>query len=232
MIDIHCHLLYGVDDGPDSLEESKAMLAEAARQGVDTVILTPHYRQGMFPHDPDTIRKHYAELLPIAKEAGVRLFLGTEYHIDRETVENLKSGRCLPLAGSEYVLAEYSHGEDYAFIRETVQDLLFAGYVPVIAHAERYACLTEDPDLVEELRRAGALIQLNADAVLGKTGRVEKQFCRTVLDGGMADLVASDSHDLKHRPCQMEKCRRSIERKYGESAAERMFEKNQEQIVR
>ncbi len=232
MVDIHCHLLYGVDDGPDTIEESKAMLIEAARQGVDAVILTPHYRQGMFPHDPDTIRRHYSELLPIAKEAGVRMFLGTEYHIDSECVEKLKGGRCLPLAGSEYVLAEYSHDTSYSFIKETVQDLQFAGYMPVIAHAERYACLVDDPGLVEELRRAGALIQLNADAVLGRTVRDEKQFCKNILNSGWADIIASDSHDLKERPCQMEKCRAFAAKKYGEAAAERMFEKNPEQIIK
>ncbi|MCC8067988.1 MAG: hypothetical protein LIO56_01310 [Lachnospiraceae bacterium] len=232
MIDIHCHLLYGVDDGPNTIEESKAMLQEAAQQGVDTVILTPHFRQGMFPYDPDTIRKHFSELLPLASDVGVRLFLGTEYHIDRECVENLKNGRCLSLAGSEYVLAEYSHIEDYPFLKETVQELEFAGYVPVIAHAERCACLTEDPDLVDELQRSNVLIQLNADAVLGKTGRTEKQFCKYLLDCGMADIIASDSHDLTHRPCRMEKCRDYVRKRYGEAAAERMFEKTPGQIVK
>ncbi len=231
MIDIHCHLLFGVDDGPDTIEDSKAMLEEAARQGVDTVILTPHFRQGMFPFDPDAVRKHFSELLPVARKAGVRLFLGTEYHIDLECVQNLKSGRCLPLAGSEYVLSEFSYEAEYSFLMERVQELQFAGYIPIIAHAERCACLTQDPELAGELRNAGVLIQLNADAVLGKTVRAEKQFCRYLLESGMADVIASDSHDLVNRPCQMEKCRGFVAKKYGEGMAERLFETTPEQIT-
>ncbi len=231
MIDIHCHILYGVDDGPRTLEESQNMLREAARQEITDIIVTPHFRQGMFPHDMDKIRSGFFELRKTAEEIGVHIFVGTEYHIDSECVVNLRESRCFSLAHSDYVLAEYSGATEYSYIQDTVRELQFAGYTPVIAHAERYQCLLDDLDLIEELRKGGALIQINADAVLGKDGRPAKQFCKKLLDYGMADFIASDSHDLKERPCRLAECRDYVRRKYGDDTAAWLFETHPAMII-
>ncbi len=231
MIDIHCHLLFGEDDGPQTLVEYQNMLREAAQQKITDIILTPHFRQGMFPHDIDRIRSGFFQLRKTAEECGVRIFRGTEYHVDSHCVENLRSGRCFTLADSDYVLAEYSGSSEFVYIRNTVQELLLAGYIPVIAHAERYQCLLDDLDLIEELRKGGAMIQINADAVLGKDGRGAKQFCKQLLDYGMADFIASDSHDMTERPCRMAACRDFVRRKYGEETAVWLFETHPARII-
>ncbi|MCD8149551.1 MAG: capsular biosynthesis protein [Clostridiales bacterium] len=232
MIDVHCHLLYGVDDGARTFEESCRMLAEAKRQGIHAIILTPHYRHGMFPYDTEVVLRHYMKVRQYAADIGIRAYLGTEYHMDRRCAENLKRGRCLSLANSAYVLAEYSGSTGYSFIRDMTQEMFSVGYTSVIAHAERYACLTDDPDLVSELRNMGALIQVNADSVLGLDGRDAKRFCKHLLKHEMVDVVASDSHGIKRRPCHMEKCRAYIRRKYGESMATRLFETTPEAILK
>ena len=94
MIDIHCHLLYGVDDGAKTIEESVAMLEAAKEQGISAMILTPHYRHGMFAYPKEEIEEHFRILEPYAQELGIYLALGTEYHVNSHIVEALDSGRC------------------------------------------------------------------------------------------------------------------------------------------
>ncbi len=231
MTDIHCHLLYGVDDGPETAEETYAALAEAKNQGIDTVILTPHYRKGMFPYERGPIIRHYMEVREAAKGLGLTILLGTEYHIDSDIVTNIRNSRCLTLAGSEYILAEYSYSTEYSYLRNTVQDLLFSGFVPVIAHAERYPCLRDDMDRTEEIRKMGVLIQINADAVLGLDGREAKRYCDGLIREGLADIIASDAHGMSYRPPHMDKCRQFVEKKYGAGEAERLFEANPQLIL-
>ena len=103
MIDIHCHLLYGVDDGAKTIEESVAMLEAAKEQGISAMILTPHYRHGMFAYPKEEIEEHFRILEPYAQKLGIYLALGTEYHVNSHIVEALDSGRCRTMAGARYV---------------------------------------------------------------------------------------------------------------------------------
>ncbi|MGN0169681.1 MAG: CpsB/CapC family capsule biosynthesis tyrosine phosphatase [Lachnospiraceae bacterium] len=231
MIDIHCHLLYGVDDGPKKIEESLDMLKAAKKQGVDTIILTPHYRKGMFPYVQDKILVHMEELSFCAEEVGISLFLGTEHHASSHMIEDLSSGRCQTLCGSSYVLVEFDYACEYRYIWNVVQELLRNGYLPIIAHAERCHCLIEDMDGLEQLRRAGAMIQINAASVLGKEGIRTKKACKTILQNRLADLIASDSHGTKVRPSYMGKCAEYIGRKYGKEYARLLFEINPSKII-
>lgn len=231
MIDVHCHLLYGVDDGPGKIEESIAMLKEAAAQGVTDIILTPHYRRRMFKFDKELILEHKAELEPYANEIGIRLYLGTEFHVNGDIIEYLEKGRCLTLADSEYVLSEYEFDTEYSYIFKTTQELIRHGYVPVIAHVERYRCLVQNPKRLEELQEIGALIQMNAGAIVGEEGWGTKSFCKKVLKHGWVDIVASDSHGIKKRVCLMEECYDYISEKYGEKLAHRLMEKNPKNII-
>ena len=126
MIDIHCHLLYGVDDGAKTIEESVAMLEAAKEQGISAMILTPHYRHGMFAYPKEEIEEHFRILEPYAQKLGIYLALGTEYHVNSHIVEALDSGRCRTMAGSRYVLCEYSHDSEYAYIYQMTQELVDA----------------------------------------------------------------------------------------------------------
>lgn len=226
MIDIHCHLLYGADDGAGTIEESMQMLQSAGQQQVTGIILTPHYRHGMFSYPKERIDAHFRELYPLAEKLGIRIALGTEYHVDSRIGEALRSGRCRTLAGSSYVLCEYSHNSEYNYIYRMTEELLRQGYIPVLAHVERYACLGNDISRVDELRRLGAWIQLNADAVLGLEGFGPKRYCRRLLAADYVDVIASDSHGIKRRACHLGKCRDYVTKKYGSAAADRLLLKN------
>lgn len=223
MIDIHTHLLFGVDDGAKSLEESVAMLEEAKKQGIETCILTPHYRHGMFPYEKEKIDEHFEMLTKEAEKIGVKIYIGCELHVDSSLIECLQTERCYTLCKSSYVLTEYSYATEYDYIYEKTRRLISCGYIPVIAHVERYECFLKKPKLCAEISDVGAFIQINADSVLGLVDKKAEKFCKKALSKGWIDIVASDSHGVKHRVNNMEKAYRFIEKKYGEKYANYLF---------
>lgn len=231
MIDIHCHLLYRVDDGSGSPEESVAMLREAAKQGITAIILTPHYRHGMFPFDVERVIAHYKRIKPVAEELGITLYLGTEYHVNSQIVDYLRKGRCLTLAGTHYVLTEYDYNTEYSYMQNMTRELMMQGFTPVIAHVERYECILKKPVRAKELQSFGAMIQINCDAVLGMGGFAEKRCCKKLLQEAYVDIIASDSHGIENRVCHMEKCYSYVSRKYGEQVAELLMERNPARIL-
>lgn len=230
-IDIHNHTLFGVDDGARTLEESLAILADAKTQGAESMILTPHYRHGMFGYPLERIQTHFEELKAAATDIGIELHLGCEYHVNRDIVDAFHTGRCLTLAGGDYVLTEYSQVSEYSFMVEQTHRLLSCGYFPVIAHVERYACLVKKPALCAELSNMGALIQINADSVLGLDGRAAEKFCKKLLKHEWADVIASDTHDMEERACHMAECKAFVEKKYGSEYAETLFVTNPRRII-
>ncbi len=231
MIDIHSHLLYQVDDGAKSIEESIAMLEDAKRQGVEAMILTPHYRHGMFGYPKEQIDEHFSKLCPYAKEIGISIYLGTEYHVNSNMVDAFRSGRCHTLADSRYVLAEYSHQSEYSYIKKMTQELLHHGYIPIIAHVERYLCMQANQEYAKELQEMGAWIQLNADAILGNNSWTVKRYCAKLLKYECVDIVASDCHGIKTRVSNMKKCREYLSKKYGAEYAHKIFCDNPAKII-
>lgn len=231
MVDIHCHLLYGVDDGAKTIEESIAMLKEAQSQGIEAIVLTPHYRHGMFAYPNEIIEEHYMLLKPHAEELGIALVLGTEYHVNSRIVESMESGRCRTLGGSRYVLTEYSHDSEFGYIYQMTQELILHGYIPVVAHVERYACMVESLERAEQLRELGGWIQMNADAVLGQEGMAAKKFCKKMLREELVDVIASDSHGIRQRVCHLGKCFELLKKKYGSEYAQELLCDNPAKII-
>ena len=230
MIDIHTHLLFDVDDGAENLQESLDMLQDAKEQGVNAIILTPHYRRGMFPYQTDKIDANFKVLKEKAAPFGVQLYLGTEMHVNSMVVELLEKGRCHTLADTNYVLAEYSYETEFKFLKASVQDMIFHGYVPIVAHVERYKCLN-DLKNIELLREIGAMIQVNADAVIGKNGLRAKSYTKKLLKYAYVDFVASDCHGLEMRCSNMGKCSEYLYKKYDPRYVYNILLKNAEKIL-
>ncbi len=231
MIDIHNHSLCCVDDGAKNQQESIRMIEDAAGQGIEAVIFTPHYRHGMFPYTKEEIEKQYRALMELEGDIGISLYLGCEYHVNSEIIHAFQIGRCHSLADSDYVLTEYTYQTEYSYIQQYTQQLLSCGYIPVIAHAERYACIQKKPTLCVELSSMGAWIQVNADSVLGMEGRAMKHVCRKLLKNGLADVIASDVHDMKKRPNRMGQCYEYVVQKYGAECADKLFYRNPRKII-
>ena len=136
------------------------------------------------------------------------------------------------MIGTEYVLVEFSERHNYQSIRNQVYALLAAGYRPIIAHAERYPCLTKVPALVQELVQMGAQIQLTSANVLGKNGWRQKRFCHKVIERKQVHYIASDAHDQVHRKPDLLPCAEYVSKKYGQQMAEQIFIKNPSKIIK
>ncbi|MBQ7345436.1 MAG: hypothetical protein IJW45_05170 [Oscillospiraceae bacterium] len=224
-IDIHCHILHGVDDGAKGLEEAVELLKIAQEDGTGTVVLTPHYRGRFRQNTPQQLREALEALRQAAPE-GMTLHLGNEVAYEKDVTEKLTEGRVLSLAGSRYVLLEFGVDTTGFQAMDAVLELIGGGFVPVIAHAERYPAFQRDKQLTEAVLAAGALIQINADSVMGKCGFGVKRFCHWLLKGRRAHFVASDAHDREDRPPKLGECFRYICKKYGEDYAAALFREN------
>lgn len=233
IVDMHCHILPGVDDGARTEKMAVEMIRAERSQGVNHIILTPHYRVGLFETEQSVIRQKFERLLELNEKirTGVSLHLGCEMYRDSNMAELLMRGVKPTLAGSGYVLVEFSHRDDYARIRKTIYDLSVKGFIPIIAHGERYPALAEDLDCMEEVLRLGAKLQVTSGAVYGQHGFRYKRICKKLLAEDMVDFIATDAHDMKKRAPDFDRCRQYIEKKKGPAFARRIFVHNPGMIL-
>lgn len=231
LTDIHCHMLPHVDDGPDKVEESRRILEESYKQGVRCIIVTPHYRPEMFEPSMRRVCYSYNHLRGIAAEIGIDLRLGCEYYRNEKIIKHMVNHNRPTMAGSEYVLVEFSPGDLFQVIRNHIYDLIVNGFKPIIAHVERYLCCSEI-ERVQELKNMGAFIQVNASAVVGSDGRRTKKYCAQLMKADLIDFIASDAHDIKNRKPNLGKCASYVTRKMGKAYAIKIFVKNPDNIFK
>lgn len=229
LVDIHCHILPGVDDGAPDMETSRAMIRDAYEQGVRYIIATPHYRPEMFEPSMKKVIRVYHELRDYAAEVGIGLRLGCEYYRNEQMVRHLDKKLRPTMLGSRYVLTEFSTNDGFVTIRNYIYELIAKGYRPIIAHVERYFCCQE-PEKVLELKKLGALIQVNADSVLGYEGHMIKKFCATLMKNDLVDFIGSDAHNLEDRKMNLGKCAAYVGKKMGQDYAEGIFIDNPRRI--
>ncbi len=228
MIDIHNHTLFGVDDGPKEIEESVEMLTDAWNQGVTDVILTPHYRKGMFSYPKELIETNYTLLKQAIsdKNIPIRIYLGCEYHVGHDIIMHLCNERVLTMNNSQYVLMEFPNEQNENRIIEETSSVLKADYIPIIAHVERIDALVKKPKICAYLQERGALIQCNAAAVIGKEGFWVKRFTAKLLRNQWVDVIARDAHGIKKRVNHMKEAYDYVCHKYGESYGTYLFEES------
>ncbi|MCR5502967.1 MAG: hypothetical protein K6F53_08150 [Lachnospiraceae bacterium] len=232
--DIHSHILCGVDDGAPDLETSLRMLRCAYKDGIRRIILTPHFKEHRHSVGPESEERRIRELTDILKEEKipVSLYGGHEILYFSEAAAYLEAGRILTLAGSRYVLVEFLPSADKGYIAAGLYDLLSSGYLPILAHAERYECLYEYPEFAKELAGMGIFLQCNAGSIAGKAGHEAKKFCFRLLSESLVSFAATDAHDAKRRAPKMDFARRYVERHFGKETAERIFFYNPFRILR
>ena len=197
MTDIHCHVLPFVDDGSDSLETSVSMLVEQVRQGVKNVILTPHYRKGFYFANNKEIIEAFEELKALAKEKclEINLYLGRETTVYTGFENDLKEGKILSLANSKFLLLEFPYDTD-TDIEEVCYKVRLQGYVPVVAHIERYSYY-RSIEKIARLKLSGVVIQVNASPIVKKSIASENKFVKKLLKNRLVDIVASDWHSTR-----------------------------------
>lgn len=217
LVDIHCHILPGVDDGSHSMSQSQRMLDLAWENGIRTIVATPHFMpEGRHP-SPEKLYDLMDELREYVylRQYGMEIYGGNEIYYHEEAVKLLEEGKILSLAGSSYVLVEFSPADDVRYIRNALAHLQSAGYDPIIAHVERYMSLCKKPyDRIGELRDMGVLIQVNAHSIEGKMGSVIKKTVHDLLKKRLVDFVATDAHSDRGRSHAIGDCARILRRKY------------------
>jgi protein-tyrosine phosphatase len=228
LADIHCHLLPYVDDGAEDLSISLQLIASEAEQGVRTICVTPHLRKGMFESSDHWIREKFQQLKDEVRQQyiPVRLCLGREYHYDSGFRKCLAEGKVIPLGNGTTLLVEFSSRHVFEELLEGVERVQKAGYQPLIAHVERYPATCGQVDRVRQLIDAGAMIQVNADSILGLEGFKRRMFTRKLLKQQLVHVVASDAHDLKYRPSRIAQCGTYIEKKMGTEYAQTVLHNN------
>lgn len=235
LCDLHCHIIPGVDDGAKDLDEALTLLKMQYDEGVRNIIVTPHYRIGMFEEPMKKVLQNYLKIKSAAKEIGrdgISLYLGCEVYMSREVLDVLKRNDRPTMAGTRYVLTEYSSSSSLKEIRDYVYLMISSGYIPIIAHVERYREIREDTEGISQLKNLGAKIQVNAGSIIGRSGWRVKRACKRLMCEDLIDFVASDCHDIKHRVPNLGKCALYIEKKMGSEYVKRILIENPAKIIK
>lgn len=235
MVDIHCHILPRFDDGASSLEEAVAMARMAAASGVTDIVATPHFpgRADSLRHLPRVVER-YQTLAKAIAQAGipVRLHPGAEILCAAETVD-LAAQRKLPTIGrTDYFLTEFYFDERYDFMDEMLDSLAESGYTPVVAHPERYAAIQRDPLVLERWFRRGYVLQINKGSPLGSFGSRVQHTAHTILEAGLAHVIASDAHSAAHRTPHMGPLLRWMDAHMDPEYARILTEENPSRLIR
>jgi protein-tyrosine phosphatase len=209
-VDLHCHLLPGVDDGATNVTETLAMLKVAHAGGTRRIVATPHLFHPAFrPRQVSEIRDFFAvlqeDLERFASEPQysflneISIDLGGEHRVSSEFFTALANGAVLPLGGGQHLLVELDPFLPWPTVQTALLRVREAGLIPVVAHVERFPVFHDRLGRLASLRETGCLIQVNADAVVGQTGRASREASRRFLKHGLVDIIASDGHRPGYR---------------------------------
>ena len=196
MLDLHNHVLFGLDDGCRDAHESVALAQAVVELGHEGLVATPHIRPGIFNNTPDGIRRRRDEVRPLVEDAGLELHLGVEYYFDEHLLEAGKSKALLTLGEtSRYVLTEFPQARLPLRWEDVLFELRLRGYVPVIAHPERCRGIEDDLETaLEGLQRAGVLLQLDLGSLIGHYGKGAKRTAEKIVKRGAYHVAACDLH--------------------------------------
>ncbi len=224
-IDMHSHILPGMDDGSRSMGQTLRMLETAVSEGITTMIATPHNMPGKGCPPGSVVRRKVDELRRTVEQEGIPLEIvaGTEYYYREEVLDILDSEDAVTLGNSDCVLVEFEPLAERNYIRNALRNILGLGYRPVIAHVERYAKLMEDASVLFDMRKNGVLVQVNAMSVTGDNGRQAKKDVKGLLKKRLVDFVATDAHSDGRRAPFMRKCADVLYKKCGADADRLLF---------
>lgn len=200
MIDLHSHILYGIDDGSKSLGESLEMLELAEKEGVKDIVLTPHYVKDSIYNTNNKDKKKIFNALKKEVEfcgIGVNIYLGNEVYID-EDIDKLLSKEILTINNSRYLLMELPLNRKSIVIEEAIAKLQEKDIVPIIAHPERYLCYYKDYNFFRDLVDSGCLLQANVGSLFGKYGRKSKKILKELLKRDLISFFGSDIHSTEN----------------------------------
>ncbi len=228
--DIHTHVLAEVDDGTQSEEEMFHLLDECYRNGTRYLCCTPHYHPGYYGNNKEKSSAEFSALTSYAETAypDMRIYLGNELHYHQGSIEWVKRGDCRTINNTRYLLVDFSSDESANNIEHALEKFLRIGYIPILAHIERYKCFRHHYRRLEKLRSEGVLLQANTASILNLR---QHPALSKLLKNFHIDLVASDTHNLTTRPPMMEEAYKEIYDKYSADYANWIFYEHAVQIL-
>lgn len=228
IVDIHSHVLWGVDDGPETFEESCELLRDMVSQGLAVLVLTPHYsRRYAAPSDREVLQEKLKELQEVFH--SVQIVLGQELRWHEELPERIYSGAAIPINEGKYILVEFEPEDPFDTIALGLRKIREIGRIPVLAHVERYRSL--DYGKISEIRHGGTLIQMNYESLHGNFLDRETARCRKLVRENLVDLLSSDVHDRDQRAFFGKKTAQLCEKLYGRERTEQLMYINPARIV-
>ncbi|WP_245864054.1 tyrosine-protein phosphatase [Paenibacillus donghaensis] len=232
MIDTHNHILPFMDDGAADWQAALTMAEDACRDGIKTVIATPHHANGQYMNPAAEIRESVRLLNERLQGSGIPLqvLAGQEIRVYADLLDDLDRGELLTLANSRYILLEMPSSRVPRNMEEVCHELVIQGYVPVIAHPERNAEIAADPARLQRMIELGAIGQLTAQSVAGVFGGKLQKLSLELCRRGSAQLIASDAHNSGHRPFGLSEAYRVLEKEIGTDFCH-YFRRNAQQIL-
>lgn len=229
MIDVHAHVLPGLDDGARQMEESVQMLRKLASMGFAGVIATPHYSRRRELYGMEQLilelQQRVREYLP-----DFFIYPGQETYYHDELTDRLRQGKAFTMAGSRYVLVEFDPNVSYSMMYQGIRKLSGAGYDPILAHIERYGCLRKENHL-QELVSAKCLLQMNYESLQGKWFDREVRWCRKQVEAGTIDLLGSDMHRMDYRPPEFGEALKWLEQHISPEYLDQLTRRNPLRII-
>jgi|Deesub1362B_J571_1020462.scaffolds.fasta_scaffold00010_127 protein-tyrosine phosphatase len=230
-IDIHCHILPGIDDGPDTVDTALRMLQLAKRDGIKEIIATPHIMEGVYINKRYDIQKSLvslrerADILPIG--------IGAEIRIGRDTLQRLLDGDYPTLNDGKYALIEFPF---YSLppleeIERIIKNFILNGIIPIVAHPEKNIMILNNLRILKRLTKRGVLFQATASSIINGSYRIQKTTLR-MIKNGYIHVIASDAHDPVHRPPLLSEAYIRIKRVFSEKEAKRLFLENPWRIIK
>ena len=222
--DIHHHILYGLDDGAPNPKLMHEMLEKAAADNVGRIIATPHVTPGVKRFDRDQFERalENARSYVEEKNLGIELYEGCEILYTAQTPSFLMDGRIPTLADSEYVLVEFSPDVRYEKFREALDSIVGCGFLPIVAHVERYTCLSHHPGRAEKIKdEVDVRFQVNCASLIGDKKNMGgyHRFVKKLLDWDLIDVLGSDAHSPNSRPTRMLEAWRALKKEFGAAYA-------------
>lgn len=225
MVDLHCHILPGLDDGPDTQKESLQMAESAITEGITHVVATPHC-SGEYVFDYACVRKLRDQL---QRAVGTRLSIATgcDFHMSPENLAALRAEPAKFCINQHcYLLVEFNEFSIPPTMDQTLHDLKLSGIHPVITHPERNRILCADPQRLVAWIRQGSRVQITAGSLTGGFGKTARERALSWIGRGMVHFVASDAHNTKGRPLVLKPACEAVQRDFGKGMAEALFVQN------
>lgn len=234
MIDIHAHILPGMDDGAEDLQDALEMAKIAVENGITVMVATPHCNiPGVYDNYFD---RRFADIYKRVRSAledheiPLKLLPGMEVFATPDLPELLEQRKILTINGSKYLLVEFSFEEDLQYVESILDSILGAGLRPIVAHAERYECVQKNLFVLEKWKKRGILIQVNKGSLTGRFGKFSYNAAHSMMQKRQVDVIASDCHSPHYRTPVMMDVYDSLQKKYPKEYLEILFNENPRRI--